>query len=240
MQTHHRSDALQALHGAAWLQGYPESLARSLLAEGRLVRLDAGQWAQAEGDDRPGFAVVISGLLHSYCAAPGDREVLVGLAGPGSVIGHATRYSGGPRLVTAVCAEDSVLLELSLEAIDRIAARTPQIWQAMAGFAYVHMRSTLRMAAEVIALRPRERIAARLLAFHDQIPPADGADAGPVIKVSQELLGEMTGLTRKTVNHHLAGFEAVGLIRVGYGKITLRDIAGLHRIADRAPSGSGR
>ena len=219
----------QVLRSAAWLHGYPDELIARLVKEGRLARLNSGEWAQAEGDDRPGLSVVISGQLHSYCAAPGDREVLIGFVGPGSVIGHATRYSGGPRLVTAVCVEPSTLLELSVEALDRVGATTPEIWQAMAGFAYAHMRSAVRMAAEVISLRPRERIAARLLAFHDHSQAPDRH----VIKVSQELLGEMMGLTRKTINLHLSSFEAGGLVNIGYGKIEIIDIAGLHRIADR-------
>lgn len=230
MQVNDRSLVFEALRQASWLQGYPDDLVDRLVNGGRLVRLNVGEWAQAEGDDRPGLSVVISGLLHSYCAAPGDREVLIGLVGPGSVIGHATRYSGGPRLVTAVCVEPSTFLELSEEALERIGSQAPHIWQAMAGFAYAHMRSAVRMAAEVISLRPRERIAARLLAFHDHIQTEDRH----VIKVSQELLGEMMGLTRKTINHHLSNFERAGLIRVGYGKIELADIAGLKLIADRA------
>jgi CRP/FNR family transcriptional regulator, cyclic AMP receptor protein len=229
MQADDRSFVFETLRHAAWLQGYPDDLVHKLVREGSLVRLNVGEWAQAEGDDRPGLSVVISGLLHSYCAAPGDREVLIGLVGPGSVIGHATRYSGGPRLVTAVCVEPSTFLELSEEALDRIGSQAPHIWQAMAGFAYAHMRSAVRMAAEVISLRPRERIAARLLAFHDHIQAADRH----VIKVSQELLGEMMGLTRKTINCHLSNFERAGLIRIGYGKIELADIAGLKLIADR-------
>lgn len=233
MQAHDLSPVFEVLQSAAWLQGFPDDLVRSLIAEGHLIRLNAGEWAQAEGDDRPGFSVVISGLLHSYCAAPGGREVLIGLVGPGSVIGHATRYSGGPRLVTAVCVEPCALLEVSLAALDRIGSRTPQIWQAMAGFAYTHMRSTLRMAAEVISLPPRERIAARLLAFRDQA----GTENSAVIRISQELLGEMMGLTRKTINHHLATFETAGLIKTGYGKITLTNIAGLKQIADRVVEG---
>lgn len=229
MQTDDRSSVFETLRNAVWLQGYPDDLVQRLVSKGRLVRLNVGEWAQAEGDDRPGLSVVISGLLHSYCAAPGDREVLIGLVGPGSVIGHATRYSGGPRLVTAVCVEPSTFLELSEEALDRIGSQDPHIWQAMAGFAYAHMRSAVRMAAEVISLRPRERIAARLLAFHDHIQTTDRH----VIKVSQELLGEMMGLTRKTINHHLSNFEDAGLIKVGYGKIELADIAGLKMIADK-------
>ena len=222
--------ALQVLRKTGWLKGYPGELAEALLSEGNLVRLNVGEWAQAEGDDRSGLFVMIAGVLHSYCAAPGDRNVMIGLVEAGAVLGHATRFSGGPRLVTAVCVEPSVLLEISESALDRVAERQPEIWRAIAGFAYANMRSAVRMAAEVIALRPRERIAARLLAAvgrHHQAPPS-----APIIRISQELLGEMIGVTRKTVNLHLSAFERDGLIKVGYGWIQLCDMTRLRAVAN--------
>lgn len=217
--------AREVLRRAPWLRGYADDLADRLLAEGRLVRRKPGEWAQAEGDDRGGLFVVLAGLLHSYCAAPGDREVMIGLVGPGAMLGHATRFSGGPRLVTAVCVEPTVLLELTEAALDRVAADRPELWRAIADFTYANMRGVLRMAAELISLAPRQRIAARLLAA------AEGQGASEV-RLSQELLGEMTGLTRKTVNAHLGAFERAGLIAVRYGRITLRDAPGLQRLAE--------
>lgn len=84
------------------------------------------------------------------------------------------------------------------------------------------------MAAEVISLRPRERIAARLLATAKHVH----IDQAPVINISQEMLGEMIGVTRKTVNFHLSAFERAGLIRVSYGRIELCDVIGLQVIAN--------
>ena len=226
-----RDLALQVLRKTGWLKGYPGELAEALLSEGNLVRLNVGEWAQAEGDDRSGLFVMIDGVLHSYCAAPGDRNVMIGLVEAGAVLGHATRFSGGPRLVTAVCVEPSVLLEISESALDRVAERQPEIWRAIAGFAYANMRGAVRMAAEVIALRPRERIAARLLAAvgrHHQAPPP----AAPIIRISQELLGEMIGVTRKTVNLHLSAFERDGLVKIGYGWIQLCDINRLRAVSN--------
>ncbi len=219
--------ALEVLRNAIWLKGYPDSLADSLAAEGRLVHLNAGEWAQAQGDNRNGLSVVIDGLLHTYCTAPGDRDVMIWFAEPGSILGHATRHGGGPRLVTAVCAKPSILLEISEKALDRVSERAPEIWRAIAAFTYEDLRNALRMAAEVISLRPRERIAARLLAI-----AGDGKiDKVPVLRISQELLGEMMGVTRKTVNLHLSAFEQEGLIRVGYGRVELCDLNGLRLIA---------
>lgn len=223
-----RELALNVLLQADWLQEYPTELAERLVAEGRLVQRNVGEWAQAEGDDRSGLFIVIDGLLHSYCAAPGDREVMIGLAQSGSVLGHATRYSGGPRLVTAICVEPSVLLEISESALERVASQSPDIWRAIAGSTYAHVRNALRMAAEVISLRPRQRIAARLLAT-----VGDGQSGDiPTICISQELLGEMIGVTRKTINFHLTAFERDGLLHLSYNRIQLSDVTGLQAIAN--------
>ena len=219
--------ALEVLGASGWLKDYPGALIQQLVKEGRLVRLNVGEWAQAEGDDRSGLFVVIDGSLHSFCAAPGGRAVMIGVVGAGAVLGHATRYSGGPRLVTAVCVEPSVLLEVSDASIERIAAHFPEVWRAIAGFAYANTRRALQMAAEVISLKPRQRIAARLLAA------IDGGHVGtPTLRVSQELLGEMLGLTRKTVNSHLCSFENIGLTRSGYGQITVLNAESLTNIAN--------
>lgn len=220
--------ALEVLSTSDWLKDYPGALVRQLVAEGRLVRLNVGEWAQAEGDDRSGLFVVIDGSLHSFCAAPGGRAVMIGVVGAGAVLGHATRYSGGPRLVTAVCVEPSLLLEVSEASLERVAIQFPEVWRAIAGFAYANTRRSLQMAAEVISLKPRQRIAARLLAA------IDGGSLGgtPTLRVSQELLGEMLGLTRKTVNLHLSHFENLDLIRSGYGKIKILNADGLRGIAN--------
>jgi len=227
MKTEIQTLAYDVLRETEWLKTYSSDLAESLIAEGRLVHLKTGEWAQAEGDDRYGLFIIVDGLLKTYYAPIGDRVIMVGFSKPGSVLGHATRYSGGPRLVTAVCAEPSLMLEISESGLDRVATGSPEIWRAIAGFTYDNMRSALRLAAEVISLRPRERLAARLLA----LTPEDDAVETPVIRVRQELLGEMIGVTRKTVNQHLSSFQKDGLIRVGYGKIELCNLKGLRLIA---------
>lgn len=230
MKSNDRDEALRVIGSAGWLQRYPAGLAERLVGEGRLVPLATGEWAQGEGDQRGGLFVVISGLLHSYCAAPGDREVMIGLVTPGSVLGHATRFSGGPRLVTAVCVEPAVLLELTETAIERVAAVHPEVWRAIADFTYANVSRVLRMAAEAICLGPRQRIAARLVAAAEAQGFAGPADM--TIRLSQELLGEMTGLTRKSVNGHLSALEHDGIIDALYGRIRVIDLERLKQVVE--------
>ena len=226
MTSDERLFALSVLRKAEWLEGFDPLLADTLMSHGRLTRIARGGWAQGEGDEDRGLFVVIAGLFHTYCTAPGDRDVMIGQAGTGSVLGHATRFSGGPRLVTAICIEPALLLQIPETALEQIAERQPDIWRMIANSAYANLRRAMQMMVEAITLPPRPRIAARLLAM--ALPHETGH---AVIRLSQQMLGEMTGLTRKTVNTHLAAFEREGLVVIGYGGLEIRDPAGLRRVA---------
>lgn len=215
--------ARQHLERAAWLAGDRADLVEALLAHGRIVRLAPGQWAHAEGDDEAGVLVVLEGVVQLLCKAPGEREVLIGQAGPGAAIGQTTRFGGGPRLVTVICQAECVLLQVSDRALGRIAVEMPRIWEAVAALLYLQLRGLLQLAAETIALAPRQRLAARL----DLL---SGTEAG-ALRLSQEALAEMLGLSRKTVNGYLGGFERLGLVRRRYGVVEVIDRAGLRRIA---------
>lgn len=55
---------------------------------------------------------------------------------------------------------------------------------------------------------------------------------GPVIKVSQEELGDFAGLSRQRVNAALGKLEDQGLIQVAYGGIYVEDLSALKAFAD--------
>jgi CRP-like cAMP-binding protein len=224
MDPQDRALAEATLKGSAWLAGPRAALIGPILAHGRIVRLSPGQWAQAEGDDEAGVLVVLAGAVEMLCQAPGDREVLIGGGGPGVAIGQTARFGGGPRLVTVVCRTDCVLLQVSDRALGRIAADAPLIWEAVAALLYLQLRSLLQLLAETTALPPRQRLAGRLEIL---------ARAAPDVRISQAALGEMVGLSRKTVNARLADFEREGLVRRTYGGVTVLDPKALRRIAER-------
>ncbi|MGA0602014.1 Crp/Fnr family transcriptional regulator [Caulobacter sp. KR2-114] len=222
-----RAKAETLLRASAWISERGEDLITPLLDHGRIVALAPGQWAQGEGDDETGVLVVLEGTVQMLCQAPGDREILIGQAGPGVAIGQTLRFGGGPRLVTVICTQPALLLQASDRALGRIAANHPAIWEAVAALLYLQLRGLLTLLAQG-ALPPRQRLAARLLLLL-----AGAGRAGDTVTVSQQALGEMTGLTRKTVNGYLGDFERAGLLRRGYGALRLTDRAGLGRIASR-------
>ncbi len=223
MDAREQAQITEILGGSSWLRG--DDLIAPILAHGRLARLKAGQWAQAEGDDDTGLLVVVEGAIQMLVQAPGGREVVIGQGGPGVAIGQTLRFGGGPRLVTVICATDSLVLQVSDRALGRIAAEHPRIWEAVAALLYLQLRGMVMVAAEAIALPPRQRLAARL-----DLLDRTSRDGAP-LRMSQQVLAEMVGLTRKTVNGYLGEFEREGLIRRTYGEIEILDVVRLRRVA---------
>ena len=224
MTTDHRALAAEVLARAEWLAQGGGDLAEAFLAHGRILALEPSQWVQAEGDDETGVLVVLKGGLQLFCKAPGDREVLIGQVGAGAALGQTTRFGGGPRLVTAIAAEDALVLQVGDRALSRIARDAPRLWEAVAALLYLQLRNLLELVGDLAALPPRERLARRLALMARASPHA-------TLRITQEALGEMVGLTRKTANLHLAAFEREGLVRRAYGGVTVSDLAGLRRVA---------
>ena len=219
-----RERAAELLTRSVWLQGHGAEMVEAFLTHGRIVHLPTGAWAQSEGDEQTGITLVVEGAVQMMCAAPGGREVLFGQAGPGVALGQTLRFGGGPRLVTLICVEPSVLLVVPDHALGRIAAERPEVWQAVAALVYLQLRGALMIAAEAVALPPRQRLASRL-----EVMARTG---GPSLRINQQALAEMMGLSRKTVNFYLLGFQRAGLLTLGYGQIEVRDTTALRRIAE--------
>lgn len=203
---------LDQLLCSRWFASQPEPLQEALAKAGRAVALSAGQWVYGEGDESTGLVIVTDGMLRLEAAA-GERTILVGVAIAGGTFGQSRRRGGGPRIVTARAGPASRVVTIGDAALERIGAELPELWQAVSELVYGQLDISVHGLAQMLALPPRGRIAARLLQF-----------AGPgAVPLSQTDLAELCGLSRKSANAHLAALEAAGVIRRGYGSIRIVD-----------------
>jgi CRP-like cAMP-binding protein len=204
-----------------WFERRSPALQQRLCAEGAIVRLAPGQWVYSEGDPDTGLYAVLDGALRLEVAVDADRDVLIGLAQPVSILGQSRRRGGGPRIVTTRAQSPTTIFSVSDTALDRIAATHPDIWKDVSELVYEQLDAIVHLTAQLLVLRPRARVAARLLQL-----AVDGH-----VQARQSDLAEMCGMTRKAVNDHLAALEADGLIQRGYGAVTLLSAAGMTGIA---------
>ncbi|MBI1239348.1 MAG: helix-turn-helix domain-containing protein [Alphaproteobacteria bacterium] len=203
-----------------WFEDLDAPVRAALAARGRLRQRAAGEWLWGEGEEDTGIAAVLEGGLHLYAQTPDSGEVLVSLLPRGGVIGQSILFGGGPRLVTAICAVDSIFFVLSDRVLRETAEEFPAIWPALSTLAYAQLREMLSRVVEFVAMTPRERLTARLASL---------AEFDRRVAVSQSALAEMIGASRNAVNGWLAELEEDGLIARGYGAIEVKSRRALRR-----------
>jgi CRP-like cAMP-binding protein len=215
--------SLEELLPNRWFARQSSELQVVLAGAGRAIALSPGQWVYGEGDEATGLVMVIDGLLRLE-ASVGDRTVLVGVARAGGSFGQSQPRGAGPRIVTARAGPASRVVTVSDAALERIATDLPSVWQAVSELVYAQLDASVHGLAQMLALPPRARIAARLMQFAGE----------RVAPLAQSDVAELCGLSRKAANAHLAALEALGAIIRGYGSIRLLDCALLANIVDAA------
>ncbi|MBU7589655.1 MAG: Crp/Fnr family transcriptional regulator [Sphingopyxis terrae] len=208
------------LRQCRWFGRCDPAVQQAIAADGRLATLARGQWVYGERDMATGIVIVLDGMLRLEAAA-GEKTVLVGIARAGDAFGQSRQMGGGPRIVTAIASRPSRVLTISDTMLDRIGHRLPALWKATSELVYGQLDASVHGLAQMLSLRPRGRIAARLLTF------ARDAD----VPLSQSDLAELCGLSRKVVSAHLAALEQAGAIERGYRSIHLRDMTQLSDLA---------
>lgn len=217
--------AIQALKRNSWFARLSPSLQNGLLAEADVRRLAAGEWVYGTGDAPRGVFAVVEGAALVYVALPRGDDVLVHVAMPAEIFGHAARLGRGPRLATVLTARASTLLYLSEPALERVGHSHPELWAALTGLLYQQYGGLLMQFAGNLALPARARLAGRLLQL------CEGESAPQCVALPQAQLAELVGVTRKTVNLLLGELAQTGCVRAGHGRVTVLDHAALRRLA---------
>src|SRR5579862_148981 len=84
----------------------PSPLTDALRRDGHRVRFRRGQALFTQGDRAERVFVIERGWVMISSIAPGGREIVLGLRGPGDVIGDLSVLDGAPRSATAVAVGD--------------------------------------------------------------------------------------------------------------------------------------
>jgi CRP-like cAMP-binding protein len=217
-----KAGILAVLAQNSWFAALPAAFKSALAEKGRVVEVARGQWVYGAGDEITGLYAVLRGSVDMMvCTVAGD-DVLIDIAPAGRVFSQAL----GPRIVTALANEDSALLFVADHVLREIARVHPDSARHVTALLYEQLAGAASLAVNMIHLPPRARIASRLLFL-----AGNDARNGCVVGVTQSQLAELTGLSRKTVNGHLAGFAKTGVVEPGYAGLTLRNLANLRRIA---------
>jgi CRP-like cAMP-binding protein len=209
-----------------WLDVLLPQEAERARADLRVVEVLPGEYVCRVGRKPAFWFGVIDGLLKmSSDTAQGIPITFTGIP-PGGWFGEGTLLKHEPYRYNIQTLRRSLVAGISVETFDWLLSRS-------IGFNRFVMMQLNERLGQFIAAReidrmtqPDQRVARSLAAlFHPTLYPR----VGSLLRITQQELGYLVGLSRQRVNTALNALAESKLIRVEYGGVRVLDLPGLRR-----------
>ena len=198
---------------------------QSLLGRAPLRMFDDGQIIQQKGDDAIGFWVIERGTVKIGQFRLDGEFRAIALLVDGDSYGELALFAANQRVVDAVADGHVALRWIEAASFERAIQSDPATMRRLVGNLAAQLQEVLDLVAGLGQGSSLSRVASVLANM-------SATRRAPVtITLSQQELGELTGLTRTTVNKCLSILEARGALRRHYGRIELIDHTQLRRAA---------
>lgn len=214
------------------LKDYPEELA--LLYKNSTTRLcAAGEMIYVQSEaSKPEFYLIEDGRVKIGLLSKDGSERIVIIQERNTIFGYAAAFDGHPYFQTATALEPTRLRVISVDAFLALSNRYPRLSLILiAAFARV-TRMLILQIQDVAFLDAQRRVAHILCKLASEV--GQHTSRGIVIqkKVTQEDIGNLTGLSRVSVSMALNHFEENGLLRKKRNMIEIFDVEKLKNVAD--------
>jgi CRP-like cAMP-binding protein len=219
------TDYRTILQSRGWLALQPEPFRAKVFAGGRLVEIHRGKTLYAQGDSPGGIFGIVRGALAVNIARGTTGPHFCHLASPSEWFGEGPFLTGKGRMVGLEASVNTLLFNLPLEAMERMATEDPRNIRYFAQIALVNMGIAMRVVEDLLIPDPLRRVAAVLLRV------TVGND-NSVVLLSQAQIGSMANASRKMVNRALMAFESRSWVQAGYRAVHILDRGKLRDYAD--------
>ncbi len=208
-----------------WLAALGAEERERVLADLRVVQVEAGELVCRVGRPVTYWLGLVDGLLKmsNDSPSPNGNSILITFTGlsPGGWFGEGTVLKNEIYRYNIQALRRSVVAGIPAETFHWLLGRS-------IGFNRFVMDQLNERLSQFIAAReidrlnhPDARVARSLAAlFHPVLYPG----VGEVLRITQQELGYLVGLSRQRVNEALSALQADGVIRVEYGGVRVLDL----------------
>ena len=181
---------------------------------------------------RHSLFIVISGAVRiSTQPAPRNGEYVHAVMGRGTYFGLAAAVGAASNIYSARAVGPT---DLAIVDGSRLAAaldQNPRLWRRVSSLLAHRLKLVVESVADKATLPSAQRAVRCLLSHATSIELNEGAQ--PTVLMTQTDLARIIGIARSKVNWVLKDLEGQGLVRTGYGKVTLLDLPTLRKLAGR-------
>lgn len=205
----------------------------------RMERYSRRTQVLAHDRHRRELLVVVSGCLEISSMSPLGRKYVNALLGPGQVAPLVRLLEDVPLPYDYHAHEDSVIVHLPSDAVIAVLDAEPVLWRDVAKLGLQRQRLSILLLQNQMLNSVQGRVAATLMSLvhfyngqaQGQGQATEEGDAGPLLRLSQNDLAAMLGLSRQTINKELGRLVEEGAIDMRYKRIRIVDAERLARIA---------
>jgi CRP/FNR family transcriptional regulator, cyclic AMP receptor protein len=215
----------------ALLAGLSETQVGDVLALARRRAFRRAEVVFHEGDPADSLHLVVSGHVSVRVTTALGDVATVRIIGPGEFFGELALISPGPRNATITALEGCESLMVHRDQVEQLRQSEPAVERALLQAVVQEVRRLTEQLVEVMYVPAAARLVRRLVELTQTYPP--GPDGRIRIPLTQADLAGLCGTARPTMNQFLNRLAERGLIEVGRGHVTIRDLDGLRRRAER-------
>jgi CRP-like cAMP-binding protein len=221
--------SVDLLLGSSLLRSLSESDLEELAARARRSTYSADELIFRKGDSGNSMMVVVTGRVKIVSVSGSGTEVILSVIDRGEVFGEISLLDGEPRSADAVATKTAEILSLDRRDFLPVLYRNREALERLMKLLCGRIRQVSTFVENVVFLDAETRLLQRLRALAAQYgrPEPDGSGLRIQHGFSQQELGDSVGLTRVSINRHLARWRERGLIRTGRGYIVISDLKGL-------------
>jgi CRP/FNR family cyclic AMP-dependent transcriptional regulator len=223
------SPVVEQLKASSLLHDLPEAELEQLSARIHRSHYATNEFIFRKNDEGGSLMVVVSGRVKIISVSRSGAEVLLNIIERGEVFGEMALLDGKPRSADAVAASETELISLHRRDYLPILNRSPEAVDQMMSILCKRIRQTSAFVEDAVFLDASARLLRRMRTLAEQYgrPAPDRVGVRIQHGLSQQELGESVGLTRVSINRHLAAWRERGLIKDGRGYIIVPDMAKL-------------
>jgi CRP/FNR family transcriptional regulator, cyclic AMP receptor protein len=196
---------------------------------GRAVAFPRGSVLMYEGEPSERVMVLLEGRVKTTRAGVDGRELLVGIRGPGEILGALSVIDGAPRLTSLIALEPVNALVIDARAFRRHLDSSPAVMLALLEVLGRGLRDALLKRAEFPASDTIGRLAARLVELAERYGTTSERGIVIGLPLSQEELGGWVGACHAGLAKALQLLRELGWIETERRRIIVRDLDALRR-----------
>jgi len=219
----------ELLRRVPFLAALDEADRKALASAAKRRRFRRGEAIFHKDDPGESLFIVEKGSVRIFLVSPQGSDLTLAVLGAGDFFGDMALLDGKPRSASAAALQQTETVVLDRADFTAVIRSRPHAAMAVLAAVAGRVREANEMAGDLAFLDVGGRLAKKLL----ELAEAHGVErpGGILLDVplTQEELANMVGVTRESVNRHLAMLRRKGVIGGEGRRFVVRDAEALRR-----------